>query len=232
MNQKILYLIPRLTTGGAEILVLGYVRALRARGIDVAVGSIVGGGELLSEFQALQIPLMIGEAGVLGFWRTLKKLKTFAREFQPTTIHSHVFSADVAAFLLSFLMKKICWVSTQHNVGQAVSWVRQFLTRCMLQRAQAVVAVSGAVMAYCKGPLAIPAHRLFYIPNGIELSPWLAVSPANLLREKTVRLAIVGRLARQKGHDLLFQALAMIRDYDWKLAILVMDQTTEFRIWN
>src|SRR3989339_793137 len=120
--KKILYLLPRFITAGAEQMVLQYATYFKENGYEVAVASVIGGGELAEKFRALGVEIYISQGKTLGAWRGLKK---FYHKFQPDLVHSHVFSADLAAYLL--INEKTKWISTQHNVEFAASVLRRFI---------------------------------------------------------------------------------------------------------
>ena len=156
--MKILQLIPRFTVGGAERLALEYAKRLPAFGFSVTVASVRGGGELVEDYRLLFEPesqsrrqttdyrLLVGEDGwVFAFFHTLKRLRAYVREGQPDIIHTHIFSSDVAGYLLKRWFPQIKWISAQHNVARQHSWWRQLVLRHILRRADRVIAVSPRV---------------------------------------------------------------------------------------
>jgi len=208
--MKILYLIPRFTTGGAEKLVLQYARHFKQAGFDVAVASVVGGGELQKEFEDSGIKVFSSRNKSLGSWRKLKK---FYKKFSPDIVHSHVFSADLSAYLL--VRKKTKWISTQHNVEFAASGIRKFIWKNILKKTDKIVTVSENVFNFDSQIFGIDENKLILNRNGVELEKWLNI-PANDFSNKKLRLATVGRLEKQKGHIYLIQALGQLKNYDWQ----------------
>lgn len=211
MQKKILYLIPRFTTGGAEMLVLQYAKHFKQAGFDVAVASVVGGGELVKEFEKAGITVLVSQNKTLGSWRKLKK---FYCQYSPDIVHSHVFSADLAGYLL--VRKKTKWISTQHNVGNEHSSLRQMILQFILKKTNKIVAVSEAVEDFCKQDLKLK-NNIVLIKNGIETKKWLALS-SDILNTNKLKLATIGRLEKQKNHEFLFQSLSGL-ETDWELNI-------------
>ncbi|PIQ97124.1 MAG: hypothetical protein COV67_05905, partial [Nitrospinae bacterium CG11_big_fil_rev_8_21_14_0_20_56_8] len=211
--MNILHIIPRFTTGGAERLVLRYVRYQQAAGMRVSVASVRGEGELIASFEreGVEALALCG----LSAWLHLRK---FIRDEQIDIIHSHVFSSDVIAFFLKRSYPKVTWISTEHNVAKENSPLRQRIIRRILPAADKVIAVSPAVYQSCLAVFRVPRERCLLIENGIDLSEW--EQSESIMRRTPVHLASIGRLTEQKGQTYLLEALAELRHLDWKLTLL------------
>ncbi|HLD31562.1 MAG TPA: glycosyltransferase family 4 protein [Patescibacteria group bacterium] len=220
MKKKILFLVPRLATGGAETLVWEYARSFSLSGWEIAVAAVVGRGDREEDFSRLGIKVQVSEG---KSWKDWNKLVAFARDFQPDIIHSHVFSADVAGFLLQ---KKLPakWISTQHNVGTAHSFCRRLVLAWILRQADKVVAVSVVVENFCRYGLHLSSKKVVRIDNGIDLLSWLGTSPALFQKGSVLSLVTIGRLEPQKNQELLLQALASWKHLDWKLTVYGVGQ--------
>lgn len=209
--KKILYLIPRFTTGGAEKLVFEYCRYFQQAGFEVAVASVVGGGELESEFNNLGISTFVGSKNKM--FSTYRGLKKFIKEFSPDIIHSNVFSADVVGFLFSASRQ---WLSTQHNVGDEYSFWRKIVLRFVLRFAR-VIAVSDSVKDFCIQKLGIKNSQIKIIKNGAQLKPFFE-SENTLFSVQYLRLASIGRIEKQKNHEFLLDILSELHiPFDLKI---------------
>lgn len=215
--MKILHLIPRFTAGGAEQLVLAYAKHLSESGVKVVVGSVVGGGELEEKFRKTGAEIFVGEnRGIINFCRNYTRLrKSYGGQVE--IIHSHVFSADVMGFLLARKLK-IKWVSTQHNVEANAPVWRKLVWKKILRSADKVIAVSDSVYDFCSREWRLSKDKVVLIKNGIELEQWLLVNADELLAAPLLRLATIGRLEKQKGHEILLRALAQLK-IDWHLDV-------------
>ena len=89
--------------------------------------------------------------------------------------------------------------------------VNEIAQRLVYRRADAVTANSVRVADEIVRRLGVPAGRVHYLPNGIDLAGWdaRAVRPAPITPEPgCLHLALVGGLRREKNHALLLDALS------------------------
>ena len=86
--------------------------------------------------------------------------------------------------------------------------------RRALQAVRAVI-VTSAETAANLGPYAVAADRITVIEPGTDLAP--LAQPRSVPRNTRLELLAVATLSARKGHELLFQALGALRQYDWHL---------------
>ena len=224
-TMKILYIIPRFTAGGAEQLVWQYACYFRGQGHEVMVASTVGGGEWEEKFKKQGIEIFVNQKnGIWNWWGNYQNIKKIKKEFQPDIIHTHVFSADFFGY---FLHQSVKWISTQHNLGKEYSCLRQKVLGCVLKKTDKVIAVSTGVEEFCLEDLKLKKSKVQKILNGIETEKWLEIENYGLFSDNKLRLGIIGRLEKQKGHEYLFQALASL-SFPWVLNIYGNGSKKEF----
>ena len=215
-RKKILHLMPCYGTGGAEMLVLNYAKKLNKNKYNIYIANTVEDGELRGRLEKEVSGIFVGsrqtDGGRFGVWKNLKK---YINKLKPDLIHSHLLGAD---FFASKIKKKadwsVRWVSTQHNVEYNTSVIRRILWKHLLQKADKVITVSKEVYNYSNQQFKIPEHRLNLLLNGVDLSPWLAVSSKN--NDNKIHLATIGRLEKQKGHQYLLLALSKLKKLSWQ----------------
>jgi len=215
--MKILYIIPKFTTGGAEITVLNYVRYFVAQGHKVTVASVVGGGELVNQFARAGAEVIITPQKslwqVFSCWQNLYR---WCRENQPDIVHTQVFSADCTGFILVKLGVVKHWFSHQQNLEKFAPKFRQFIWRKILRSAEKIITVSRVVNDYCLNIWKLPAEKLIIIKNGVNLNNYQNF-PLDIFVNKKIILATIGRLAKQKGQSLLLLALAKLTQFFYLL---------------
>lgn len=161
--------------------------------------------------------------GMVGTWRRLRRTK-------PDVLHVHHVwpAADRYLATLARAAGVPHLVVTEHIVGEAHSAPQRALKRDELARADAVTAVCGAVADTLVRDYEVERARVRVVPNGADLPDEAAELPgarqwrerfgAALMRPLWVVLA---RLEEQKGHAVLFDALAEVRKrgLDFTLAV-------------
>jgi glycosyltransferase involved in cell wall biosynthesis len=161
--------------------------------------------------------------GMLATWRRLRSAK-------PDVLHIHHVwpAADRYLAMLARAAGVERLIVTEHIVGEPHSGGQRALKRDELSRADAVTAVCGAVADTLVRDYGVSRDRVRVVPNGADLPDEEAESPpARQWRERfgasplRPLWVIAGRLEEQKGHAVLFDALAEVgrRGLDFTLAV-------------
>lgn len=161
--------------------------------------------------------------GMLGTWQRLRRAR-------PDLLHVHHVwpAADRYLAMLARASGIERLVVTEHIVGESHSAGQRALKRDELSRADAVTAVCGAVADTLVRDYAVARERVRVVPNGADLPDepveaplarqWRERFGAALIRPLWV---VAARLEEQKGHAVLFDALAEVwkRGLDFTLAV-------------
>jgi len=215
-RPRILLLIPHLGGGGAERVV-----SLLARGLDQEKYELHLGVVTQTETTGAELPSWV-RVHALGAPRVRAgafKLLGLVRRVKPDLILSGMFHLNFLVLLLRpFFPRRTCVLVRQNGTVSAMldsgglPRYTRLLYRLLYRRADRVICQTRSMADDIAGELGLPQSQLAVLPNPVDLEeirnfigenpvPWPAPGP---------HLLAVGRLSREKGFDLLLQALALI----------------------
>lgn len=216
-TPRVVYVMPTFSAGGAERIVYELAARLPLHGFHIEVVSLMGGGPLEALFDAASIPYVMferrGPFGVGGFFH----LQSYLTRTRPHIVHTHLFGADLWGRLAAALARTPNIVMTEQNVHPEFGVVKREINRSLAGITDVCVALSCAVKRDMIARMRIPSKKIRVIRGGIDMRCVLP-RPPRAFRDPP-RLITIGRLAPQKGHTILLQALARVRR-PWTLDIV------------
>lgn len=219
---KVLLVESGRSVGGTERVLWELATRLPANRFEVRVwlSPAAGVHELASALEQAGIPVdRMPEVdnrwdfrGMFATWSRLRALK-------PDLLHIHHVwpAADRYLSMLARAAGVEHVVVTEHIVGESHSAGQRSLKRDELRRADAVTAVTGVIVDSLVRDYGIERSRVRIVPNGADLpEPEREEPVARRWRERYLATplkplwVVAGRLEEQKGHDVLFEALATL----------------------
>ncbi len=215
--MKVLLVITKGETGGAQTHVLALCQALASRMQFVAV---IGGSDAVTVLGqglgALGVPvLQLPQLGnSLSPWRVLAAVRALGqllRQQQPDVIHAHSAMSGVVARIAGRIAN-IPVIYTVHGFGfkpevprrqRWAAWLTEFALAPITSHMVCVSEYERQLAAR----LPIPASRVSVIFNAVP-----DTAPQHRPVQEPVRIVMVARMASPKRPDLLLQALALLRD--------------------
>ncbi len=180
-----LHVLPDLSGGGAERLVLAHSRACP----EVTVATVFGGGPLASELPgAILGERRKGRPSARAFVRLVAAARA------ADVVHTHLFAGDLWGGLAARLAGRPV-VSHEHNVDVDEAARHRAARRLSARLPALTLAVSEAAARHSFAP------RIVVAPNGVELARYAAPWRGG------AGLLAVGRRVPQKGFDVLLEAL-------------------------
>jgi glycosyltransferase involved in cell wall biosynthesis len=220
-QPKVCHLITRLLNGGAEGETLKLVEGMD--GYSVVLGH---GREALdsrvAEFEAAgawtrQFPLIrhynpiTAPAAVLSVAR-------FLRRNEVDILHTHSTEAGIVGRFAARLMPGPAVVHTVHGVPFSENR-SAMLNRFVLACERVAARCSDRIFtntdrirdAYLKRGIGVPG-QYHTIPSGVDVDRFADAAPASDVDSDGIRVVMVARLAQGKGHNVLLDAAAALRD--------------------
>lgn len=168
--MNILYCVTDLDLGGAEAQVVTLATGMRARGHQVHVVSMLEPVARTGQLEAGDVSWShLGMKRGVPDPRSIPRLARTVRMIRPDTVHSHMVHANILARLTRLTVNMPRLICTAHNTiegGRAFDVAYRLTDRL----ADLTTNVSQAsVDAFVQRGLA-PAHRIRFVPNGLDLS--------------------------------------------------------------
>lgn len=193
------------------------------------IGSIALEGPLQSAMRRIGAPgFSLNAATRSRYPFAVARLARLLRRERAALLHAHCFEPTLLG-LFAARAAGVPFVFTRHHSDHHVRMDKRWHTRIdawCAQRADAVIAVSEATRRVMTEIERVPAERIRVIYNGMELLPAPAREALRRARqalglgEQRVIL-VAGRLHEEKGHRVLFEALAAIRSKIDPFVVLV-----------
>ena len=223
-KMKILHIITDLDTGGAEMMALKLIDALKSS-MNSCVIVLMGRGTLSPQLDDLNVPVRYLELapGCIPGLNAIRKLVCFVREFRPQVIQGWMYHGNLAACfakILFYPQPTLIWNIRQTlylldnekglteliiKIGARVSWIP---SRIIYN--STLSATQHETLGYAK-------NKRIVIPNGFDLD---AFRPDPVQRTKLrtqlgipPNVQLVGHVARfhpMKGHTTMLCAARMV----------------------
>ena len=235
--MKVLYLLPALSSGGVEQVVLELCQGLSARGVECVVCS--AGGSMVSEIEAagarhIRLPI---EKKSLRLVLQVRALAKLMRREKPDILHVHSrIPAWVAHFALKLMPQRPALVSTFHGFHSVNAY------SSIMTHGDAVVTVSRCmrehILTHYKK---VQPEHICVIPNSVDIErnyPGFTPSAEWMQRWQQERpelqgaftLCLPGRISRIKGCAHLIPILTGLRAKGIPAHAVVVGETKRSKV--
>jgi len=219
---KVLYLITNLSIGGAEMMLYRMIGQLDRDRFEPAVVSLIDKssiGEMIEKDYGIPVYAF----GIKDYRHSLNAiylLKNFINQWSPIIIHSHMVHANLLARLTRLFCRFPVLICTIHNIDENGRWKsarnREYFYRLTDYLCNLTSQVSQAGMEKYLKIKAVPAEKLIYLPNGIDVCAFQVdekevqnIRQMFGLSQKYIFLAI-GSLTSQKDYPNLIFAFSEV----------------------
>ena len=162
--------------------------------------------ERLAELDKLGLPLAMvpGWSHLATIWALVKT----CRKFRPDVLVAHGFSEHLWGRYAGLLAGVPHLVHVEHNTKERYNAWRLMQSRWLARRTACIVGCSEGVRQVLLAQ-GLPESRVRSIANGIRLQPF-AGAEFLPFSERAAGIVMVARLAKQKNHRCMLQAVALL----------------------
>lgn len=220
----IAFCITDLDPGGAERALVQIVTRLDRNEWAPAVYCLGTRGALASRLEQHEIPVTCLGAKSLRDFRVIGELTRRLRDERPMILQSFLFHANIAGRYAGRRAGVPIVVSGIRVAERGSRWHlwAERLTRSMVTHH---VCVSAAVAEFSIEKLGLNRDQVSVIPNGVDVESILSAEPADLASQgipnDSKTLLFVGRLHKQKGVDILLEAIRPLAERHPELRLLL-----------
>ncbi len=217
-----------MTLAGAEMQIFYLARELRRRGWRVGVVSMLPPEALVERLEAEGVRFASLEMRrKLPNPYKLFRLARLLREWRPEILHCHMVHANLMGRLVRLLVSIPTVVSTAHNINEG-GRLRELAYRITDPLTDITTQISRAATEHYVRIGAVPAHRIRFIPNGLDLE--LFRPDPKLRREIRQELRLppaefiwlaVGRFDQAKDYPNMLHAFAKATEMGSGMLLLV-----------
>jgi glycosyltransferase involved in cell wall biosynthesis len=233
---KILHVLPRLDTGGAERVVVEICEAITAAGQSAVIACETGPlAQAALRAGAEIIDMSLATKSPFAMRRNAGRLARLIRNARIDLVHAHS-RAPAWSALWATQRTQTPFVTTYHGAyNEKMPLKRRY--NAVMAGGDRVIAVSHFVAELVRQRHNVAADRLRIIPNGVDCAKF---DPAAVQGDRVARLArewrlemaaptimLPGRLTGWKGQKILIAALPLLRSMDAVAVLVGGDQGRE-----
>jgi len=223
MTPRVVMLTTNLARGGAETQVAHLAMALRRRGFEVSVVSLLRPTAFAQELAAssvhvLSLGMRPGSANPLGFARLAAALV----KLRPQVLHAHMFHANLMARSVHLIAPVPVVISTLHSIAESRressgTRLRDWAYRITGRLSDVTVCVSQAVAERHAAARAVSRRRIRVIPNGVDTARFRPDPAGREGLRQALKIGdgfawlAVGRLIWKKDYPTMLRSMAAQR---------------------
>jgi glycosyltransferase involved in cell wall biosynthesis len=220
-----------LTMGGAEELLLGIATHLSTDRYEVRVLCLTEEGMIARELRArgIRVDVLPGEPGPRDP-QAFARLVKYLRHWKPRIVHTFLLNAGLYGRLAAILAGVPAIFAAEQNVYREKASKHALMERLLARRTLRIIACCQAVSEFYQQQVSVPPDKITVILNAVPYDrflplPGTATSRAALgLDPDAMTIGVIGRLTRQKGHDILLHAVKSLTSRHPDLQLVIAGQ--------
>ncbi|MGQ0828894.1 MAG: glycosyltransferase [Bacteroidota bacterium] len=239
MKLKILQIIPNLSKGGAERLVLNICNEIAGReNYEILLVNFNSANEYEFLCEKINRKLCVSKVqpSITGkIIVELKELNEIINEFKPDVIHSHLFESEMVLSRINY--KANYFVHFHDNMKQLKKnklfdllkkeniinfYEKKIILKSYKTKRPKIIAISKNTESFIRKNLP-STLSCFLLPNAIELKRFNSIA----LTEKTNRIVMIGSLKEKKGQDLAIKVIKELHNRGLKVYLDILGEGAE-----
>jgi glycosyltransferase involved in cell wall biosynthesis len=243
---KILHIIPNLKKGGAERIVIDIVRILN-QNTSNQVKLILFEDKIEYDIKDIKklieiVPSKVQLSITKKHHLSITELQKTIELFQPDSIHSHLFEAEIVSRSCTFPNAK--WFSHSHNRMISLSNLNPFsikskrdLTnyfekRYLLKRYRKnggnnFIAISEDISNFLRTVLPKDLQSIQLLQNAIDVKRFERPMDFNKVRDNVFNMVSIGRLDKNKNHQFLIDVVLELKKREIPVHLTILGEGDE-----
>lgn len=244
--MKILHIIPNLKKGGAERIVIDIVRILN-QNTSNQVKLILFEDKIEYDIKDIKklieiVPSKVQLSITKKHHLSITELQKTIELFQPDSIHSHLFEAEIVSRSCTFPNAK--WFSHSHNRMISLSNLNPFsikskrdLTnyfekRYLLKRYRKnggnnFIAISEDISNFLRTVLPKDLQSIQLLQNAIDVKRFERPMDFNKVRDNVFNMVSIGRLDKNKNHQFLIDVVLELKKREIPVHLTILGEGDE-----
>ena len=228
---RIVFCITELDPGGAERALTQLVTGMDRSEWDPVVISLGQRGVFADVLESQGIPVIsLNARGLFSFPRVLWQLTRHLNRLRPAIVQTFLFHANIVGRIAAKLAGVKVVVSGLRVAERRSDWFGR-IDRWTNGLVTTNVCVSQGVADFSAQRVRLDPRKLVVIPNSVDADRFSAAKPADLtslgIPPGQRVLISIGRLDRQKGFDVLIDAVAQVKTWPEDFIFLLVGDGPE-----
>jgi glycosyltransferase involved in cell wall biosynthesis len=244
--MKILHIIPNLKKGGAERIVIDIVRILNHNASN-QVKLILFEDKIEYDVEDLKnlieiVPSKVQLSITKKHHLSITELQKTIELFQPDSIHSHLFEAEIVSRSCTF--PKATWYTHSHDRMKSLNdlslfkikskrdltnyFEKRYLLKCYRKNGgNNFIAISEDISNFLRTVLPKDLQSIQLLQNAIDLKRFERPMDFNKLSDNLFNMVSIGRLDKNKNHQLLIDVVLELKNREIPVHLTIVGQGDE-----
>ena len=235
-KKKLLFVIPSLTGGGAERVVIHLINYLDKDKHDIVLVIFKDIRDCEKNLHSPVEIICLNKKSRWDFFKLILRLRKIMLDYKPNAVISLMFYTNIISVIARlFLRTKFRLIISEHNYPRKylpkapLGWLKKWLMNLTYPRADLILTVSKSIERVIKEDFNIQPEKIKTIYNPIPLEDIKGKSQEGVehpfFKNGNAKVIIgIGRLLEQKRFDSLLRAFSIVRGKKEKVYLIILGE--------